>query len=454
MSLNEILNKLGISSNRTINLTKHIGLSFLFKLCAILANFMLVPLTINYLGTTNYGVWLIISSFIGWFTFFDVGLGHGLRNKFAEAKAKDDINLVKGYVSSAYFTLALISIVLFFLFFIANFFIDWTQVFNTDKSLEEKLSFLMLIIFSFFVLQLVFKLITTIYTADQKPSVLVLVNFLTQLISLITVWLLLKYTESSLFLFGFVISFIPLLILIGFNLFSFRGVYKDFRPTIKLWKKKYIKDIFGLGLNFFIIQIAAVVLYTTDNLIITHLFSPKEVVPYNLSFKYFSIVSMIFSIIVTPYWSAITDAFAKEDFKWIKKSMKTLMKISLLFSVVIFFMLIMANLFYLFWVGQEVSIPFNLSIFMSIFVMLTIFTQPFTFFINGTGKIKIQLIIGVAMAFINIPISIILVKFFNFGVSGVILATIFVICSVLGLIFYPIQYYKIINKKAKGIWNS
>ena len=452
MSLNEILNKLGISSNRTINLTKHIGLSFLFKLSAILANFMLVPLTINYLGTTNYGVWLIISSFIGWFTFFDVGLGHGLRNKFAEAKAKDDINLVKGYVSSAYFTLALISIVLFFLFFIANFFIDWTQVFNTDKSLEEKLSFLMLIIFSFFVLQLVFKLITTIYTADQKPSVLVLVNFLTQLISLITVWLLLKYTESSLFLFGFVISFIPLLILIGFNLFSFRGVYKDFRPTIKLWKKKYIKDIFGLGLNFFIIQIAAVVLYTTDNLIITHLFSPKEVVPYNLSFKYFSIVSMIFSIIVTPYWSAITDAFAKEDFKWIKKSMKTLMKISLLFSVVIFFMLIMANLFYLFWVGQEVSIPFNLSIFMSIFVMLTIFTQPFTFFINGTGKIKIQLIIGVAMAFINIPISIILVKFFNFGVSGVILATIF--CSVLGLIFYPIQYYKIINRKAKGIWNS
>ena len=452
MSLNEILNKLGISSNRTINLTKHIGLSFLFKLCAILANFMLVPLTINYLGTTNYGVWLIISSFIGWFTFFDVGLGHGLRNKFAEAKAKDDINLVKGYVSSAYFTLALISIVLFFLFFIANFFIDWTQVFNTDKSLEEKLSFLMLIIFSFFVLQLVFKLITTIYTADQKPSVLVLVNFLTQLISLITVWLLLKYTESSLFLFGFVISFIPLLILIGFNLFSFRDVYKDFRPTIKLWKKKYIKDIFGLGLNFFIIQIAAVVLYTTDNIIITHLFSPKEVVPYNLSFKYFSIVSMIFSIIVTPYWSAITDAFAKEDFKWIKKSMKTLMKISLLFSVVIFFMLIMANLFYLFWVGEEVSIPFNLSIFMSIFVMLTIFTQPFTFFINGTGKIKIQLIIGVAMAFINIPISIILVKFFNFGVSGVILATI--LCSVLGLIFYPIQYYKIINKKAKGIWNS
>lgn len=452
MALNNILNKLGISSDRTVNITKHIGLSFLFKFGAILANFMLVPLTINYLGTTNYGIWLIITSFVGWFTFFDVGLGHGLRNKFAEAKAKKDMILVKAYVSAAYFTLIFISISLVFVFFIANFFIDWTQVFNTEKNLQDKLSFLMLIIFSFFAIQLVFKLITTIYTADQKPSILVLVNFLTQFISLIVVWFLLKFTNSSLLLFGFIYSSVPVLILLGFNLFSFRGIYKDFKPTFKLWKKEYIKDIFGLGLNFFVIQIAAVILYTTDNLIITHLFSPKEVVPYNLSFKYFSIVSMIFSIIVTPYWSAITDAFAKEDYNWIKKSMKTLMKISLAFSIVIIFMLIIANQFYIFWVGEEVIIPFDLSVFMAIFVMLTLLTQPFGFFINGTGKIKIQLIIGVIMAIVNIPISIILVKFYGFGVSGVILATI--LCSIFGLVFYPIQYYKIINKKATGLWNS
>ena len=161
---------------------------------------------------------------------------------------------------------------------------------------------------------------------------------------------------------------------------------------------------------------------------------------------------MGFSIIVTPYWSAITDAFAKEEYKWIKKSMKTLMKISLAFSILIILMLIISNQFYVFWVGEEIVIPFDLSVFMAMFVMLTLFTQPFGFFINGTGKIKIQLIIGVAMAVINIPLSIILVKYFEFGVSGVILATI--LCSIFGLIVYPIQYYKIINKKATGLWNS
>ena len=446
------MKKLGISSERTFNITKHIGLSFIFKFLAIISNFLLVPLTIDYLGSTNYGVWLIITSFIGWFTFFDAGLGHGLRNRFTEAKAKGDISLARAYISSAYFTLGLICLVLITLFFVINFFIDWTQVFNTSKDLQDKISFLMLIVFSFFTIQLVFKLITTIYTADQKPSISVIVNFLTQITSLVAVFLLLKYSKSSLVLFGLIFSFIPVVIFLIFNLLAFKGIYKDYRPTIKLWKKNYVKDIFGLGINFFIIQIAAVILYTTDNLIITHLFSPKDVVPYNLAFKYFSILSMSFSIIVTPYWSAITDAYTKEDYSWIKKSIRSLMKISLGFSIICVIMVIIADQFYVIWVGKEIVIPFKLTLFMALFVMLSLFIQPFTFFINGIGKIRIQLIIGVLMAIINIPLSIILVKYYGFGVSGVIFATI--LCSILGLMVYPIQYLKIINKKAKGIWNK
>ena len=452
MSINKFLSRFGITSERTIGITKHIGLSFFYKLGAILANFLLVPLSLEYLGKTNYGIWLIIISFIGWFTFFDVGLGHGLRNKFSEAKAKKNMHLVKAYVSSAYFTLVLISITLIILFFLVNFFIDWTYIFNTNVNLKNKLSYLMLIVFSFFAIQLVFKLITTIYTADQKPSIGVLVNFLTQIISLTAVWLLLKSGTNSLFLFGLIYSTIPVLILLCLNFFSFKTIFKPYKPSLKLWQKKYVKDIFGLGLNFFIVQIAAVILYTTDNLIITHLFSPNEVVPYNIAFKYFSIVTMVFSIIVTPYWSAITDAFTQEDFNWIKKSMKMLIRTSFWLSLLTLLMLIFSKPFYYFWVGSKVTIPFKLSLFMAVFVIQTSFIQSFTFFINGTGKIKIQMILGVSMALLNIPLSILLVKYFKFDTSGVILATI--LCNFVGMIIYPIQYIKIIDKKAKGIWNE
>jgi O-antigen/teichoic acid export membrane protein len=235
-------------------------------------------------------------------------------------------------------------------------------------------------------------------------------------------------------------------------LFAFNNRYIDFKPSIKLWKKEYLKEIFGLGFIFFVIQISGIVLYTTDNFIISKLFSPKEVVPYTIAFKYISISSMLFSIIATPYWSSINEAFNRKDFEWIKKAMKNLKKMSFIFVFLIFFMVIISKLVYQFWIGTKISIPSSLTIFMALFIVSSIIVTPYTIFLNGTGKIKIQAIQSVIAALINIPLSIFFAKTLNIGVNGIILATI--VCFIPSLIFSQIQYSKIINNKAFGIWNK
>ncbi|MEY4604816.1 MAG: hypothetical protein RIT43_2108, partial [Bacteroidota bacterium] len=308
-SIHNIYEKVGIKSDRSKNITEHVLLSFLYKGGSILSSFLLVPLTIDYLDTDNYGIWLTLSSFISWFSFFDIGLGNGLRNKFAEAKAKGDMTLARGYVSSAYFTIGAVSLGLIILFTAANFFIDWTKVFNTSPSLQKDLSLLMPIVFGFFCLQLVVKLITTIYTADQHHSMQGKINFYTQAGSLLLIWIMTKTSESSLLIFGTIFSALPVFLLLWFNLFAFNKRYFDFKPNFKLWKKEYLKEIFGLGATFFIIQISGIILFTTDNYIISKLFSPSEVVPYNIAYKYMSMALMLFSIIAAPYWSSITDAY-------------------------------------------------------------------------------------------------------------------------------------------------
>lgn len=447
----KIIDKIGVKSQRTKNITKHVMLSGIYKGGSIIASLLLVRLTINYLDTTNYGIWLVITSFISWFTFFDIGLGHGLRNKFAEAKANSDLRLAKAYISSAYYSIAIISCFLFILFFIVNFFINWTKVFNTDNSLGPDLSIIMLFVFGNFSLQFVVKLITIIYTADQRPSLQGLIVLLTQGASLISIFLLNKYFTSSLLTFSIIFSSIPVIILLGFNFYSFNNRYKDLKPTISLFKIKYIKDIVGLGLKFFVIQIAALVLFSTDNIIITQLFGPAEVTPYNIAYKYFSVITMGFSIIVTPFWSAITEAYTKSDYSWIKKSMRSLNKISFFFFIITMFCLFFADNIYLLWVGDKVKVPFLLSLFMSIYVVIRVFGLPYNHFVNGTGKIKIQLAFAVFGAIINIPLSIYFAKYLQFGISGVILATI--ASDFIGLVLLPIQYSKIINNKAYGIWN-
>jgi len=450
--IHKIYSKLGISSNRTRNITKHIGISFFLKGGSIIANFLIVPLTINYLDNENYGIWLTLSSFIAWFSFFDIGLGNGLRNKFAEAKANGDDKIAQAYVSSAYFTIGTISLIIVFLFFIINPFVNWAAVFNTNDTINHELKILMPIIFAFFGLQLIIKLITTIYAADQHHSIQGKIQFITQAISLLLIWLLTKTTGSSLLIFGIVFSALPVLILIFLNFFAFRKRYKTFKPDIRLWKKEYLKDIMGLGFNFFIIQIAALVLFSTDNFIITQLFSPAEVVPYNTAYKYFSILTMVYSIIVTPYWSAFTEAFTRKDFDWIKISVRNIQRIWLIIPLVAICMVLLSDLFYSFWIGDQVIVPISLSISMAFYVTILTFNMIYSHFINGVGKIKLNLIFSIISMVINIPLSLFFVKILNFGSAGVILAT--CVCLLYALPFLPIQYYKLVNCKAKGIWDK
>ena len=133
---------------------------------------VLVPLTINYLNPTKYGIWITLSSVIGWFSFFDIGLGNGLRNKFAEAIANNDHKLAKMYVSTTYAVLAFIIGIVLFLFFLINPYLNWSKILNVgnDSGLQKELSILALVVFSAFCLNFVIKLIATILIADQQPA--------------------------------------------------------------------------------------------------------------------------------------------------------------------------------------------------------------------------------------------------------------------------------------------
>lgn len=424
----------------------------LYKIGSIIANFLLVPLTINYLDTENYGVWLTLSSFIGWFAFFDIGLGNGLRNKFAEAKSLGNYKDAQAFVSTAYFTIGCISLFLFLIFLAVNPIIDWTQLFNTNSSLQGELSLLLPIIFAFFGLQLIVKLITSIYQADQNHSIEGKIQFFGQALSLLAIWGLTKTDQSSLLIFGSIFSALPVLILVGLNFFAFKTTFKAFKPKFSLWKKEYLKEITGLGFKFFVVQIAAMILFSTDNFIISKLFGPEEVVPYNIAFKYFSIVTMAYAIIITPYWSSFTEAYAKKDFNWIKKSVSNIQKIWLIIPFCLIGMVFLSDWFYQLWVGDKVIVPLKLSIAMAFFVILLTFNMIYVYFINGVGKIKLQLITSLVSMTINIPLSIYLGKYLGWGSTGVILATCFSLLYC--IVLWPIQYFKLINKTAKGIWNK
>lgn len=118
---------------RSVAAKKNIAGSFLNKCIAIFVSLALVPLTINFVSSEQYGIWLTVSSIVGWMSYFDIGFANGFRNKYAEAKANGDMLLARKYVSTTYVLLGIIFSVVAILALVINQFLDWGKILNLSE---------------------------------------------------------------------------------------------------------------------------------------------------------------------------------------------------------------------------------------------------------------------------------------------------------------------------------
>jgi O-antigen/teichoic acid export membrane protein len=430
---------------------KNIILSFGVKGGSIIIGLLLVPMTISYINSIEYGIWITISSVVSWMSFFDIGLGNGLRNKLTNVVVAKDFEKAKIYISTTYATLMIIASVLFIFLYFLNPIIDWRHFLNIPDSVKEDIQMILLIVVGSFCIQFIVQIINTVLTAVHEPAIAGLIAFFGQLVLLITVFFLKIFVPASLTILVLVLTFVPIFIFIIASIFLYNSKLSEIKPGIKYVDFKYIKDILQVGGIFFIIQIGALVLFQTSNIIISKVLGPKSVTTFNVAYKLFSVVTMIFVIIMTPYWSAFTEAYAKRDYEWLKSSMNRLIKIWTIISLIIVPVIVLLSKFlFNIWVGNKVIIPMNLSISMGFFVISYTCLSLNCFFLNGVGKLKIQLILYIVVCIFNIPTSFYLGR--HYGLIGIVWADI-IFFTIMNTILW-IQTNKVLNGKASGIWNS
>ncbi|RIJ42299.1 MATE family efflux transporter [Pontibacter oryzae] len=436
---------------RSIKAKKNILASIVIKGCSVAISLALVPLTINYISPSGYGIWLTLSAIVSWFSFFDIGMTQGLRNKFAEAKAKDDTESAQSYVSTAFAVIAIIFSAAWLLFLAVNQFLDWSQILGVEQSMRGEISMLATIVFTYFCLQFVLRIITTVITADQQPAKASVIDMLGQLLALIIIFVLVYTTSGSLINLGLALCIAPLVVLGVANIYFFRGPYKVFRPSLAKVNLSHAKGLFGLGAVFFVIQLSGIIQYETANLIISRNFGPSEVTSYNIVFRYFGILNMVFAIFLTPFWSASTEAFLNKDMKWIRSSIQKYNWLNMALMLAGTVMLLFSEQVYTLWLGKgTVEIDFMLSFWGFMFFAVSMFGSKYVSLLNGISALRLQFLSCLISPFIYILTVLILIKYYNMGVYSVFIGAI--IANFNAFILAPIQYYKIIVQNKRGIW--
>ncbi len=440
-------------NQRSLKAKKNIVGSLVIKGASIAIGLVLVPLTIHYINPSQYGIWLTLSSMIAWISFFDIGFTHGLRNKFAEARAKGDDQAVRIYISTTYYYVSVIFISLWLVLLFINQFITWHSLLSLPPAMEKEVSQLAMLVFTYFCFQFIFRVISTILTADQQPAKASLLDMLGQLLSLILIFLLTRFTTGSLLYLGLSVGIAPVLILLAANIYFFKTKFRHYTPSLKFVKKEYAKDIMQLGLKFFVLQIAAIIQFETSLFLIAYFFQTENVTYYSIAYRYFSVLLMGFTILLSPLWSSVTDAYNKGESDWIKNAVKKYLYILLPFVLVGLIMLTFSDKIYTLWVGKEVAshISFKVSAFCLLFFSTTMFASVFVSVINGIGALRIQFFAAIVASVVFIGLSVLLIRQFNMGVEAVIISTI--ASNVFGYIIAPIQYYNIFYKKSPAkVW--
>ncbi len=446
-----IIKKILQGDSRTVKANKNIFASAIIKVADTLVYLLLVPLTLGYLNAYEYGIWLTLNSMLAWINSFDIGLGNGLRNKLASALAEGDHEKARIYVSTTFFMLIFIIVVVYAVLAIGVNYIDWYKLLNVSEDYVGNLIQVVQVSLLFFCINFVLKFVGNVYQALQLPAFNYLISFSGHLLSLIVIFIFTKLVvPGTLFWVAAIYSIAPPLVYLIAYPITFKKLYPYLSPSFRFFKRDYLKSLLSLSVVFFVLQIASIVLFALSNLLISNMFGPDQVTPYNIAYRYFSLVPMVFNMLITPMWSAATDAYVKNDYQWIKNSNRKIVYISFFFGVILMAMVAISGVVYHLWIGDKVQIPFAISVLMAIYTMILIWSLGYSYFLNGIGKLKLQMLCTIIAAVCFYPVC----YFFGmrYGVVGILMGM--CIVNLPGAVINTIQFQKVVDGKAVGLWDK
>lgn len=450
MLFERIKNLFTSKDERNVSLRKNILFSAVLKVIGLATSLMIVPVTLNYLNNEVYGIWLTMSSVLYWFAFFDIGLGNGMRNYLTEAISTKNYVEAKSIVTTTFFLLSVVAFVLGVIVFVVLFMIDLNKLFNTTLISGQYLRDTMLVASVFTLMMFVVKNVGMIFVAMQKYAMNDLLLVLGNVLALFVIYVLTLTTEGNLFYVVLAFTMIPVLVFLLASVPVFIK-YADIRPSWKAVDYGLAKKVVGKGLGFFLIQITScIVIFGSSNLFISRFCGPSDVTVYNIAYKYFNLLAIAYTIVISPLWNAYTDAYVKGDLAWVGRTFNKTLKIWLLTVACGLLMLVVSGLFYWVWVGTAVNVPVSVSVCVLFFICMFNLNNCVTYLLNGLNKIRVQIYTSVGFTALFLCVMIIFGKSFDIESISVCMAVSYLCMSLIH--FY--QCKLLISRKANGVWNK
>ena len=411
---------------------------------ANLASFLLVvPLTVRYLGSVRYGVWMTALSIVGFLGLTNLGMGNALITLIARTDAVDDERDAGRYVSTAVFLFAAISLILGVAAIATFSIIPWSAVFNVPAgSLSSDAGRVAAAVVGVCLVGIPIGLVTQIRLGYQHGYVTAWWDTAGRVLTVATVAVAVAVGAS-----------LPVLVaaaaapLVG-SIANFGLLIRKrpaLRPRLRSAERRHAQVLLRSGGLFFFLQLALVIGFSTDNFVAAQVLGPSAVtqyaVPRGLAFAGIGLLT----VFIAPLWPAYAEALARNDRGWVLRTLRRSIVLSTAVATAGAMVFLMAGRPIIrLWSRGAVVPSRSLLIGFAIWIVLASAGTALAMFLNAAHVVGLQVVCSSLMAIANITLSVFLAK--KIGVAGIIWGSVIAFS-----IFIVVQYTFIVPRVLRRI---
>jgi O-antigen/teichoic acid export membrane protein len=379
-----------------------------------------LPLAVRYLGAERYGVWATITTTVVWINLLDLGVANTLTNSISRAYALDDRVSAARYFSNALVIAASIAAVVGGAFAVVFPRLNWMKLFNVSASVPAaEVRNTVALAAALMLLGLPCGLggkVLAGYQELHRNNYAVCAGAVASVMGL-GLGVALRASMPVLFVMSAgCLTFASLVNLVVLVVWRKPWLL----PRLALIDRSTTRELFSSGSSFFLIQVAAVVVFSSDNMVVSHYLGAAEVTQYSVTWRLVGFAAILQSLIFPALWPAYSEAYAKRDYGWIWRTFSLTMK-----GTVAFNLCCMAVVFAFgralirVWAGPTAVPAFSLLMAMGVWTLISGFMSVESCLLAALNRTREQALLSIVAAAVNIALSVLLVRYIgSLGVIG------------------------------------
>ncbi|WP_338409374.1 MATE family efflux transporter [uncultured Flavobacterium sp.] len=421
-------------------------MSGFYKGVSGLSLFVSIRLLLDYLGADNYGLWVLVFTLFQLVLLMDIGVQSSLKTQIPVLVHEGKKELIKSYIKTTYKISIYIAVSLFIIFVLFTFFVDLKEFFNIGFQSSVFINFLFLFNVFFFCISFVANIHKSLYVAFLKGKYSEQSVAVNQIGILILIVLLISFfpnisSERKLIYISIINGVFTFLVNIGYTIGFFKLEKLTLSDSVKtnfLFVKRFLK----LGFKYMVVQVSVLVIFISDTYIISHVFKPSEIIPYEIVNKLFQFPFMILFAALSPLWSMFAKNYIEKNKKELLQSFKKFNRSFILICLLVALFIYISPFVISVWIKNPVQIPSYLILLTGIVTLLRVYTTFYSFFLNGIGNLNAYILLLIISVVIKIPLSYYFIDL-GYGINSVVISSL--IIMLVWMLVIPFKCYQLVK---------